>query len=219
MAAYPHVTTITWATSLVAAEAYLIRTHMLPAPGLTGMSPGRALQRGGTCHPVTPALAASSPRATPPNPAERKFGTYTDLPVEIQGADPAEFAYDTVPRSAPAPPPSPRPSTPGRGGPPYAMRASAARAAGPMSHAAFLTGIPWPPKRPSMGVQGTAGWKYMALTTPCRPARTCSASPRPHAGPRADGHRRRADGAAWRRPPSRLARAGTRARPLKGCQT
>lgn len=30
-----------------------------------------------------------------------KFVTYTEMPVEVEGADPADLAYDTVPRHVP----------------------------------------------------------------------------------------------------------------------
>ena len=39
--------------------------------------------------------------ANAPESAEGKFATYDELPVEIQGADPADLAYDTVLRHAP----------------------------------------------------------------------------------------------------------------------
>lgn len=40
--------------------------------------------------------------ANTPESGEGKFETYTELPVEIQGADPAELAYGSVARHAPA---------------------------------------------------------------------------------------------------------------------
>jgi hypothetical protein len=36
-----------------------------------------------------------------PESGEGKFETYTDLSVEVQGADPADLAYTAVPRHAP----------------------------------------------------------------------------------------------------------------------
>jgi hypothetical protein len=39
--------------------------------------------------------------ANTPESSEGKFSTYTDLPVEIEGADPADLAYDAVPRRGP----------------------------------------------------------------------------------------------------------------------
>jgi hypothetical protein len=88
-----------------------------------------------------------------PESAEGKFGTYSDLPVEIQGADPAELAYDTVPRS----PLRARNTTlvhPDDEGHHNAILRTAARSAGPMDSSPFLTGLVGHPA-PSMGVQGT----------------------------------------------------------------
>jgi hypothetical protein len=39
--------------------------------------------------------------ANTPSATEGKFATYTDMPVEFEGADPNDLAYDAMPRRAP----------------------------------------------------------------------------------------------------------------------
>lgn len=103
--------------------------------------------------------------ANAPESSGGKFNTYTEMPVEIEGADPAELAYDAVPRYAPdaddlaqggqwSPLRARNPVLvhPDDEGHHNAIMRTAARNAGPMDPSAFLTGLVGH-TAPSMGIQ------------------------------------------------------------------
>lgn len=105
--------------------------------------------------------------ANTPESGEGTFPTYTEMPVEVEGADPAELAYDSVPRRGPAADElaqldarsplrarNPVMVHPDDEGHHNAVMRTAARNAGPMDSSPFLTGLTGL-TAPSTGIQGS----------------------------------------------------------------